>query len=110
MVFPPGSSAVLRGVPVHPTQLYDITLALVCFAVLKVLDRREALRPFLFPIFLIIYGTSRFLTETLRPEFANGWSHSQVLEVLAVSGVTVMLISGRRAWLAVLEVPQGATR
>lgn len=103
VVFPEGSSAQIENVPVHPTQIYDMLLALSWFAILSLLDRREALRPYLFPFFLILYGVSRFFTEMLRPEFQQGFSDSQKLEVVAIAVVLLMLAFGRKLWLRVVS-------
>jgi phosphatidylglycerol:prolipoprotein diacylglycerol transferase len=104
VVFPEGSSAWLEGAPVHPTQIYDALLALSWYLILRLLDRRESLRPYLFLFFLACYGTSRFFTEMLRPEFNNGFSESQKLEVFVLAGITLTLIFGRQLWLTLLGV------
>jgi prolipoprotein diacylglyceryltransferase len=102
VVFPRGSSAEIRNVPVHPTQIYDILLALSWFAILKTLDKQERFKPYLLPVFLVFYGVSRFSTEMLRPEFRDGFSDSQKLEVIAVTIVVLGLIFGRKLWLKLL--------
>jgi len=108
VVFPPGSSASIRNTPVHPTQIYDLLLALSWFLILRLMDRRERLRPYLFPSFLILYGVSRFFSEMLRPAFETGFSGSQKLELIAIAGVTFMLFFGRKLWLRILHVSPAA--
>lgn len=53
-------------VPVHPTQLYEVALSFVIFAIIWRL-RLHTHRPgWLFAAWLGIYGVSRFLLETVR--------------------------------------------
>ena len=55
--------APIEHVPVHPTQLYDMLLALSWYGILRAIDRRyERLRPYLFFFFLALYAVSRFCT------------------------------------------------
>ena len=98
VVFPEGSSASIENVPVHPTQIYDGLLASSWFLILSLLDKRETLRPYLFPIFLVCYGVSRFFSEMLRPTFEQGFSTSQKLEVVVVTTIVLVLLFGRKLW------------
>jgi phosphatidylglycerol:prolipoprotein diacylglycerol transferase len=65
VVFPHGG-----GLPRHPSQLYEAMLeGIVLFAVLYVLAKKPAIRRapgFLFGVFLIGYGLSRFVVEFVR--------------------------------------------
>lgn len=110
VVFPEGSSASIENIPVHPTQIYDGLLALSWFLILTLLDRRESLRAYLFPFFLVCYGVSRFFSEMFRPEFQQGFGTSQKLEVVVVTTVVLGLLFGRKLWWRVLgrEAPSAA--
>jgi phosphatidylglycerol:prolipoprotein diacylglycerol transferase len=101
VVFPTGSGAPIEHVPVHPTQIYDMLLALSWYGVLRIIDRKEALRPYLFFFFLMLYAVSRFLTELLRPEFDDGFTNSQKLEALVLATVLLGLAFGRKLWLRI---------
>jgi prolipoprotein diacylglyceryltransferase len=108
VTFPEGPLVRTPGVPVHPLQLYDAALAVLILVVLVVVDRRggEAARPFLFPLFVILYGLSRFASEFLRqraPGEEDLLLLSQKLEgLVAVAGV-LFLLFGWRAWRGLLR-------
>ena len=104
LVFPRRESSEFYDVPVHPTQIYDMLLALSWLLILKVVDKKEPLRPFLFPFFLLLYGVSRFSTEVLRPAFQDGLSDSQKLEAVAIVMVLLLLAFGRKLWIRLLGV------
>jgi phosphatidylglycerol:prolipoprotein diacylglycerol transferase len=108
VTFPADSLTQTPGVPVHPLQLYDAGLAVLILVVLVVVDRRggEAARPFLFPLFVILYGLSRFASEFLRqraPGEEGFLLLSQELEGLAVVAVLVGLLFGWRLWVRLLS-------
>lgn len=76
-------SAVL---PVHPTQLYEIGLAAIMFAILWRLGAKRGLRSGqLFSIFLALYGIERFFIEFVRAKsdrFVLGLSTSQIMSLV----------------------------
>lgn len=83
-------SAVLA---VHPTQLYEVALALVMFAILLRMSKRSLLPGQLFGAFLGLYGIERFFIEFVRAKgdrIALGLSTSQVLSLLLV-GLAIAL-------------------
>lgn len=103
VVFPRRPGTEFHNVAVHPNQIYDMLLALSWYVILRAADKKEALRPYLFPFFLLLYGISRFLTEMLRPAWRDGLSGSQKLELIAIASVTLLLLFGRKIWLKLLE-------
>lgn len=110
---PPTTAGYLRtvgadipaGVPdsailaVHPTQLYEIGAALVIFAILWKLSAR-VLRPGrLFGLYLLLYGSERFLIEFVRAKgdrYLFGLTTSQAASVLLI-GFGVYLWQRRTA-------------
>lgn len=94
-----GSAGML---PRHPSQLYEAVLeGIVIFIVLFALSRKKPPRPqgtFL-GIFLVMYGTFRFLVEFVRQPDAQigylwgGWlTMGQVLSVpLVIAGIAVLI-------------------
>jgi prolipoprotein diacylglyceryltransferase len=107
VTFPDDSLSQTPGLPVHPLQLYDAALAVLVLVVLVVADRwgGEGARPFLFPLFVILYGLSRFGSEflRLRAPGEEGLLVSQRLEgLVAVAGV-LFLLFGWRVWRALLR-------
>jgi phosphatidylglycerol:prolipoprotein diacylglycerol transferase len=72
---------------VHPTQLYEIGIALVMFAILWQMGRRRLHQGQLFSLFLGLYGIERFFIEFVRAKgdrFILGLSTSQGASILLV--------------------------
>lgn len=72
---------------VHPTQLYETTMALVMFAVLMWLNRRPHRRGLAWGLFLIMLGIERFLVEIVRAKddrFLGPFTIAQLISVLLV--------------------------
>ncbi|MEX1183816.1 MAG: prolipoprotein diacylglyceryl transferase [Gemmatimonadota bacterium] len=81
----PASIADSVVVPVHPTQLYEVGLALIMFAILWRLGRHRGLRAGqLFAVYLALYGVERFMIEFVRAKsdrFVLGLSTSQIASI-----------------------------
>lgn len=81
-------------VSVHPTQLYEVGLALIMFAILWKLGRRRGFRTGqLFSVFLAMYGVERFLIEFVRAK------SDRVLLGLSTSQVASILLLGLAAFI-----------
>jgi phosphatidylglycerol---prolipoprotein diacylglyceryl transferase len=117
---PPSTAGILRSmgetvpahiadyavVAVHPTQLYEIGLALIMFGVLWQLGARRAFRAGqLFAVYMVLYGIERFGIEFVRVKSDRvfiagvGLSTSQLMSVLLV---------GLGAWLFFRQRQKGA--
>ena len=71
-------------VAVHPTQLYEIGLALVMFAILSRVAKGKLRTGQLFSLFLILYAIERFFIEFVRAKgdrFVAGLSTSQLASI-----------------------------
>jgi phosphatidylglycerol---prolipoprotein diacylglyceryl transferase len=106
---PPSTAANLQqqfGVPVpagidpqtvlavHPTQLYEITLMLVAFAVLWRLRARARPTGWLFGLYLVFAGVERFLVEIVRAKddrLLGPFTLAQLTSVLLVAIGAAML-------------------
>jgi len=68
VVFPLMSPAgsTLQGLHLHPTQLYSSFYGLVILIILLILDKKPRPVGFLFSVFLILYGVSRFMVDYVR--------------------------------------------
>jgi phosphatidylglycerol:prolipoprotein diacylglycerol transferase len=77
---------------VHPTQLYETTMALIMFAVLMSLNRRPHRRGLAWGLFCIMLGIERFLVEIVRAKddrFFGPFTVAQLISVLLVlAGIT----------------------
>jgi phosphatidylglycerol:prolipoprotein diacylglycerol transferase len=90
----PASLADSAVVPVHPTQLYEIGLASIIFAILWHLGTKRGLRTGqLFSLFLVLYGIERFFIEFVRAKsdrFVFGLSTAQIMSIGLVIGGAVL--------------------
>lgn len=117
---PPSTAGILRSmgetvpahipdlavVTVHPTQLYEIVLALIMFGILWYLGQRRDLRAgMLFAAYMVLYGIERFGIEFVRAKSDRiflagiGLSTSQIMSVL---------LAGFGAWLFFRQRKAGA--
>ena len=104
VIFPEGGTerTAPAGVPLHPTQLYEIIVLAVIAVVLVVLNR-ERWRGTLLAWFLLLYGIGRPLTEFFRaPERLDAiigpLTLSQVICVVAslLAGLTLVIVQHLR--------------
>jgi len=112
VVFPDDSVYELRGVPIHPLQIYDALLPLGILIVIVVADRvgGESTRPFLLPLMVGLYALTRFGTEFLRPNRDGATLLlSQWLELGAVLGVALLLTVGRKPWRRIVQTTERST-
>ena len=89
-----GDTGVPAGLPdnaivtVHPTQLYEIGLALVMFAILWRLGARKLRPGQLFAMFMVLYAIERFVIEFVRAKtdrWVLGLSTSQLASIALLS-------------------------
>ena len=92
-------------VPVHPTQLYEIALSLLIFAVVWRLRRDARPEGWLFTLWLALASAARFGVEFLRAKddrFLGSLTIAQVISLL--------LIAAALAWMARLSLRDGGPR
>ncbi len=97
VTFPPGARTAPPGVPIHPTQLYEVALMLIILLVFSRLksDRWQGTKLLWF---LLIYGVGRAATDFLRgdtegPLYLGLLSLTQLLSVAAAAGALTLLIA-----------------
>jgi phosphatidylglycerol:prolipoprotein diacylglycerol transferase len=85
-----GDTGVPAGLPdnavvtVHPTQLYEVGLALIMFAILWRLGARKLKPGQLFAVFMMLYAVERFIIEFVRAKtdrWVLGMSTSQLASI-----------------------------
>lgn len=88
-------------VPVHPTQLYEVGLSVLIFAVLWKLRRHDGVKGWLFMLWLTLAGLERFGVEFLRAKddrFIGVLTLAQVISLCVVAvGIIGMVRTARRA-------------
>ena len=85
--FPPGTDPN-TVVAVHPTQLYEVTMALIMFAVLWRLRRHRHAEGWLFGVYCVLAGIERFMVEFFRAKddkLAIGLTEAQVIALVALA-------------------------
>ncbi len=92
------------GVPVHPTQVYEIVYDLIAFAVLVKLRGKFKPDGSLFLIYLSLYSSWRFGISFLREgtPFLFGLQQAQVI-ALIILAVAIPLLVFRTRWVKVEE-------
>jgi len=95
VTFPEAARGAPPGVPLHPTQLYEIGLMLILLAVFALL-RSERWRGAKLLWFLVIYGSGRILTDFLRgdadPARLGPFTLTQLICLAAATAALLALI------------------
>jgi len=96
ITFPEGAAGAPAGIPLHPTQIYEILVVLCILVVFKVL-KYEKWRGTMLLWFLALYGLGRAATEFFRGDFdhhlyVGPLTLSQLFCLLA-AGVSILLLS-----------------
>jgi phosphatidylglycerol:prolipoprotein diacylglycerol transferase len=87
----------MRGIPLHPTQLYEASALLILFAGLMILFRRKAFDGQIVLTYFIAYPIIRSIIEIFRGDSIRGFviddvlSTSQFISILVVIGASIVL-------------------
>ncbi|MFH1011906.1 MAG: prolipoprotein diacylglyceryl transferase [bacterium] len=108
-VFPEESLAgfIYPHTPIHPTQLYDLLLMVILFALLLLLERRPHRQGQTFSFFLMGYAVARFWVEGLRwyePNLIPAFIGSLQLTGSRIVSM-VMFIAGLILWIRLRRRP-----
>ena len=100
IVFTDPNTLAPRGVPLHPTQFYEMGLDLVLFGVLWGIRRHTAFEGQLFALYLMGYGTIRFVLEFFRGDSLDLFWGIPVAQAISVgfflAGLILYGIGSRR--------------
>ena len=97
--FPPGTDPN-SVIAVHPTQLYEVTMALVMFAILWRMRRHRHAEGWLFGVYCVLAGIERFIVEFFRAKddvLPIGLTVAQLIALAAITLGVVLLYSRRTA-------------
>jgi phosphatidylglycerol---prolipoprotein diacylglyceryl transferase len=96
ITFPPDSRSAPPGVPLHPVQLYDASLNLLCYVALAWLYRRKKFDGQVFIAYLISYAFLRSFVEVFRgdyPEhYLGGWATPAQLVSIGILAAGLVLL------------------
>lgn len=101
--FPPGTSPDTL-IAVHPTQLYEVGMALVMFAIIWRLRKHQQREGWLFGVYLMLAGIERFVVEFFRVKddhLALGLTIAQVIALVSLTMGVVWLTTMRQRRLVV---------
>ncbi|MFB0525768.1 MAG: prolipoprotein diacylglyceryl transferase [Phycisphaerae bacterium] len=101
--FPKGARGAPAGIPLHPTQIYEILVVVCIFAFFKFL-KYERWRGTMLLWFLFLYGTGRAVTEFFRGDvehhfYIGGLTLSQIICFVS-AGVSIILLLLRRRFVS----------
>ncbi len=95
ITFPEGAAGAPAGIPLHPTQIYEI-LVMVCLLVVFKVLKYERWQGTMLLWFLALYGLGRAATEFFRGDFDHhlyiGPLTLSQLTCLAAAGVSILLL------------------
>ena len=97
VTFTSADTLAVKGVPLHPTQLYESAGELVNFLVLILLKRRQSFQGQLFWVYILNYSVIRSVVEMFRGDSVRGFlvpgfSISQGISVLMFASAVLMLV------------------
>ncbi|MBN1176649.1 MAG: prolipoprotein diacylglyceryl transferase [Dehalococcoidales bacterium] len=94
------------GIPVHPTQIYEIIYNLIVFGVLLVLRKRFRPDGSLFLMYLTLYSVWRLGIDFIREgtDFLFGLHEAQVIAIIVLI-ITITLMGLRTRWVKKEESP-----
>jgi phosphatidylglycerol:prolipoprotein diacylglycerol transferase len=77
--------------PLHPTQLYHSLAGLACFAAILALKSKTRASGQLMGVFLVLFGTLRFVIELFRADYRGDFGPISVTQIIALCGVALGL-------------------
>lgn len=98
----PVSQAEPLNVPLHPTQLYEVTWIAIILVVLLMMKRYNRLEGQLFFIYIIMYSVGRGIIEIFRGDVRRGFiiddilSHSQLISLVIIAATVIVMIIVRK--------------
>lgn len=100
VVFPAGTNPN-QVIAVHPTQLYEVAMGFIMFAILWTFRKHNHRAGWLFGFYCVLAGIERFVVEFFRAKddrFVAGLTVAQVIAILiAVAGITLMTARREKA-------------
>jgi len=83
------------GIPIHPTQLYESLVEFAIFIVLTLYERKKRVDGSLILLYVLLYGTARFMLEYLRADAP----HTPFgLTIFQIGVLPVMVIAAFLLW------------
>lgn len=92
------SSAEPLHTPLHPTQLYSVTMILAILTIILFVSRRKQFAGQLFMLYLMLYAIGRSIIEVFRGDLERGFiidgilSNSQFISILIFAAALIVYI------------------
>lgn len=102
VVFNNPDSLAVKGVPLHPVQLYESFANFILFIVLHIFNKKQHNAGMTFAFYLIGYALIRFVIEFFRGDFRGdyiiGLSISQVISaIIFLAGILIIYMVNKNA-------------
>lgn len=98
IAFPPGTNPA-EVIAVHPTQLYEVAMGLVMFAILWQFRNHRHAEGWLFGFYCVLAGLERFIVEFFRAKddrfFIGGLTTAQLIAIAFAIGGTIWMYARR---------------
>jgi phosphatidylglycerol---prolipoprotein diacylglyceryl transferase len=97
--FPEGADPA-SVVAVHPTQLYEVAMSMVMFAIIWRLRKHHHAEGWLFGVYCVLAGIERFVVEFFRAKddtLASGLTIAQLIAIAFIVIGVALLLGRRRA-------------
>lgn len=96
------NTLALRGIPLHPTQLYEAFGNLAIFVFLHFYNKKERAAGKTFALYLITYSVLRFTIEFFRGDFRGaellGLSIAQTVSVILFAAGVLIIYKADKPW------------
>lgn len=92
VIFKDPNTLAPRGIPLHPTQLYESMATFAIFLSLMIMRRRPRFQGKIFWFYLLFYSLARFLIEFFRGD-PRGWLIPQILSPAQGIGILAAILA-----------------
>ena len=93
------------GIPRHPTQLYEIVVALCIGVAIFFRSRAPHRRGELFRLFLCLYLLFRFLVEFIKPTY-KPYLHLSAIQIASALGAIICIVSVYKLRASQIDLPE----
>ncbi|MCL1972916.1 MAG: prolipoprotein diacylglyceryl transferase [Endomicrobia bacterium] len=102
VVFNNTDTLALRGVHLHPVQIYEALGNLMIFVILHFYNKKEHIAGKTFALYLIIYAVLRFSLEFFRGDFRGatfaGLSIAQLVSIILLAAGSIIILRANKKW------------
>jgi len=90
----PNSAADPKGVPLYPTQLFDIGINLIVLLIVYLVSRKQQFKGQLFLIYISLYAVGRAINENFRGDDERGFLFGGIITYSQFIAIMLIILSG----------------